>query len=201
MGLATLAGQSFRVDPVSIRWDYSVRVADHKAVGGKVVQVLGVNLGDMTVAGTFGTGGWTEQAAFLARMKALGDRQVAEASKIGGQAEPFRFVYPPRGWDFLVYLRAFVQPGAQSSVRLSARDFAPKWMLTLFIVEDNAGLKQVRDAAVTQFIARLAQGLGWRQNQYNGPLTYADIQTAQSGGTPEQYGVASSVPTGQQRAE
>lgn len=199
MGVAMLGGRTFRLDPTSIRWDYSVRVADHNTVGGKVVQVLGINLGDMIVTGSFGVGGWQEQEEFLARMKAMGEAQVAEAAKIGGQAEPLRFVYPPRGWDFLVYIRAFEQPGASTGVRVAAPTFAPRWSLTLFIVEDNAGLTQVKDAAVTQFIARLAQGLGWKQNQFNGPLTYADVQQAQSGAAGEQYGVASTVPTGGQR--
>lgn len=181
MGLATLAGQPFRLDPTSIEWDYSVRVAEQQTVGGKVVQVLGANLGDMTVVGSFGVGGWREQKAFLERITALADQQVANAAKVGGQPDPLRFSYPPRGWDFLVYLRAFAQPGVDASVRSSNRDFAPRWALTLFIVEDNGGLSVVKDAAVRQFITRLAEGIGWKRDQYNGPLSFEEAQSAMAG--------------------
>lgn len=170
MGEALLDGQPFRIDPMSVSWDYTIKLSESNTVGGRVVQVLGSNLGDMTVIGNFGIGGWQEQTAFLERMKLIADRQQAST------AAPMRFFYPPKGWDFLVYLRAFQQPGANDSVNYANDIPAPPWQLTLFIVEDNSGL-HIASAAQAVFIARLAQGIGWKGlSQWNGPVGYQELQ-------------------------
>jgi len=165
MGLATLGSHTFRIDPSSAEWKYSVKTCDIKTVGGKVVQVFGARIEDMTITGSFGVGGWQEQAAFLEAMKTIADAQVSSALVSQSTAEPLRFLYPPKGWDFLVYLTAFSDPAGSSSVHLEDTNFAPEWSLTLFVVEDNSGLHQVASDA---FIARLAAGMGWHQSVYNG---------------------------------
>lgn len=177
MGVATLGNHRFRIDPTSIRWDYTIKAREIQTVGGKVVQIFGANLGDMTVTGTFGTGGWQEQARFLAAMEAIGDRQAKNTT-----ADPIHFRYPPKGWDFLVYLTAYAQPGASKSVRLSPEITAPQWRLTLLIVEDNSGLKQV---AMDAFLARLAEGIGWKQTIYNGSMTMDEMSKVTGGQTGE----------------
>lgn len=196
MGLATFDGVPFRLDPTSASWDFSIKTNVINTVGGRVVQVIGVDLGDMTVVGTFGVGGWREQAAFLDRMKQIGERQVNNPT-----APPMRFLYPPKGWDFLVYLRAYTQPTSPmgSSVYVANEEIAPQWALTLFMVEDNTGLKQV---AQDSYIARIAAGLGWQQTKYNGPLTTQEVESTLGGLSitdylAKQFGVGN-VPTGPQ---
>lgn len=175
MGLATLDGVPFRLDPTSATWEFAIKTNIIDTVGGRVVQVIGVDLGDMTVVGTFGVGGREEQGTFLERMKAIGDRQVHDPG-----TPPMRFLYPPRGWDFLVYLRSYSQPGAPGadSVYVANEIIAPRWALTLFLVEDNAGLKRVAQDA---YIARIAAGLGWEQTKYNGPLTTEEVHATLGG--------------------
>jgi hypothetical protein len=176
MGLATLDGVPFRLDPTSASWDFSIKTNVINTVGGRVVQVIGVDLGDMMVVGTFGVGGWREQQAFLERMKQVGERQVNHP-----EAPPMRFLYPPRGWDFLVYLRSYTQPASPSggdSVYVANEIIAPQWALTLFMVEDNAGLKKVAQDA---YIARIAAGLGWKQTKYNGPMTADEVHATLGG--------------------
>ena len=65
MGNAVLNGIPFRIDPSSISWPFTVKTSSNKTIGGKVLQVFGTQLGDMTVAGTFGVGGTKEQREFL----------------------------------------------------------------------------------------------------------------------------------------
>jgi hypothetical protein len=183
MGLATLNGVPFRLDPESIAWSYTVRTADIKTVGGRVIQVLGATIDDMRVTGSFGKGGIREQETFLSRMQDIGNEQVADAGILNSTKPPLHFVYPPKKWDFLVYLRAYTEPGSSMSVQARPENFAPRWQLTFFVVDDNAGLKTI---AKDQFISRMAQGLGWnqiknvgwRQTLYNGPMTMSDVENA-----------------------
>jgi hypothetical protein len=178
MGVARLGPHRFRLDPKSISWDFKIHAVDVPAVGGKVVQVLRASLGDMTVTGSFGVGGWREQEAFLEEMKSIGSKHV-EDQKRPSQDGPIRFRYPPMGWNFLVYLKGFTQPGARGSIQLDDKIVDIPWQLTLFIVEDNNGLTKVTKDA---YIARLAEGIGWKQTKYNGPMSLAEVQETFSGG-------------------
>ena len=207
MGLATLGSFTFRLDPESVEWDYRIKYVDKKTVGGKVVQILGATFGDMRLEGSFGVGGWEEQADFLAKMKALADQQVKDASVVNSSAEPLQFRYPPKGWDFLVYLRAYTNPRGPASVRLATEEFAPRWGLTLFIVEDNTGLRKV---AADRIIARLSAGLGWKQTKYNGPMDMTEVSATLAGRGIQGYlqeeftpgfAPAASTPTGNQTPE
>ena len=174
MGMATLNDHRFRLDPMSISWSYAIKAKDFKAVGGKVVQVYGANIKSMTIRGSFGVGGWQEQAQFLDKMKALASSQIGATTSLTSTPDPkpLRFQYPPNGWDFLVYLTDFKQEGAGTSVFLSDQVVAPGWVLVFSIIEDNAGLRTV---AMDSYLSRIAQGLGWKQTDYNGPMTQAEM--------------------------
>lgn len=184
MGVASLAGRTFRLDPTSVEWAFNTKVADLPTVGGKVVQVYGTSLSDMSLTGTFGKGGWKEQEKFLKDMKDIGSRQVADAGVSRSPNNPHRFLYPTKGWDFLVYLKAYSNPEGSRSVVLDNNIIAPKWSLTLFIVEDNSGLKKVAQDA---YIARLSKGMGWKQTAYNGPLGSLELKGNLAGKTVEEY--------------
>lgn len=164
--VATFAGRPFRLEPESIAWDFSVKTSARKTIGGKVIQVYGANIGDMTVTGSFGVGGWEEQAEFFERMI-----EVAESSANGGP--PVRFTWGDRGWDFAVYLKAHSSPQGKA-IEYGNEIINPQWTLTLFIVEENINLKTM---AENFYIDRIAKGLGWTPGPYNGPLTYADVQS------------------------
>lgn len=169
MGTAVFAGRTFRLDPDSVRWSFKSKISDVATVGGKVIQVYGTTISDMTVTGSFGVGGWQQQAEFLQQMKSIGQEQAMSGRAARGiaQRQPYRFSYPPRGWEFLVYLKAYEDPGgAPKAIRLAADVINPKWKLVFHIVEDNSGLKKVAQDA---YIARLSKGIGWRQTEFNGP--------------------------------
>lgn len=186
-GLASLGGVPFRIDPTSAEWDMSVKSAEHKTLGGKVVQILGVDISDIVVKGSFG--GWKEQRHFLVRMKKVADRQIAGYVQPSGVqvegAEPMRFLFPPRGWDFDVYLKAFTQAGSDSVV-YDLQTIAPPWQLTLWVVE-NKTTGTLDHASKNAIIARLSAGMGWKQTRYNGPLSYTDIEEALGGKSIEEW--------------
>lgn len=208
MGLASLDGVPFRIDPHTVTWSYSIKASQTQTVGGMVVQVYGATLGDMVVQGAFGKGGWEEQAAFFNRITALAEKQIGDITHFISTVAPLRFLYPSYGWDFLVYLKAYGRVPGGRSVLLDNEEFSPKWALTLFMVEDNVGLKKV---AQDQFIARLSEGIGWVKtgdqwpNEYNGPLGFDDVVAAmgdQQGATnvvdylAKSFGISGSTPTG-----
>lgn len=165
VGVGSLGNLLFRIDPSSVSWSYTVKVAVTKTIGGKVVQVYGVSIDDMMVSGSFGVGDWAEQDAFLESMLNLAQNQ-----DISGQ--PVRFSYLPKGWDFQVYLKGYNQTGQGQSIVKDERIINPGWDLTLFIVDDpqGSGLRQIRNAAIDGAIARVADGLAWKpSNAFNGP--------------------------------
>ena len=171
MGLAVLGTLPIRIDPVEVTWNFSAIVADKKTIGGKVVQVLGTDLSDMTVRGVFGYGdrskgdqaGWEEQERFRQAVKELAKHTSSDRTP-----DPIRFIYPPKRWDFHVYVKRVDEP-----FRLANGVFNPTWTLTLFVVRDNTNVvvKGVRDL----YIQRLMAGIGWKQTSYNGPLTEGDV--------------------------
>jgi hypothetical protein len=176
MGRATLDGVSFRIDPDSVRWAFRMKVADTKTVGGKVIQILGTDLGDMSLTGVFGNGsrakndtaGWEEQLRFAQFVRSLSKRVES-----GGG--PVRFLYPPRRWDFHVYVKRLDQEPFEVA------NYNPRWSLTLFIVQDGTGtvVRGIRDL----YIKRLMAGIGWKQTAYNGPMAQADVDKVTGGNT------------------
>lgn len=166
-GRGSLGGVPFLIDPRSAQWDFGMKLAEKKTVGGKVVQVYGTRLGDMVVSGNFGRGdraagdeaGWEYQERFLGQVK-----RWAHQSEQGGP--PLHFMFPPRGWDFHVVLKGFRGRGG-SSITHSNTEFNPQWNLIFGIVSDNTGI--VVRATMDIYIQRLMDGVGWKQSKYNGP--------------------------------
>lgn len=165
MGNALLAGRTFRIDPTSVSGAFTVKTRATSTVGGRVVHIYGTQWDHLTVQGSFGRGGFTEQAAFLARMSSLMDQQVTQP-----KAGAVTFIWPERGWNFKVYVSSHTNIGGGPSVDINPAIVAPKWQISLFIVEDNGTLKQF---VKNNFLERLQAGLGWKQTTYNGPL--ADV--------------------------
>lgn len=186
MGKAVIHGMEFPVNPESISWDYSVKLATQKTIGGKVVQLYGWRLGDLTVSGSFGRGGWRAQEAFFNHMKNVADEQAPSLDRPTPQ--PVRFTWAERGWDFWVYVKALTQKGASVSIETTEAMIAPKYTLTMFIAEDNGQIVQAAlDAAQVAYINRLTAGLGWQKSAWNGPLSMDEMSQALQGLSPIDY--------------
>ena len=165
----SLAGVPFDLDPESIAYHFDIKASATNTVGGRVVQVFGTKISDLFVTGSFGLGGWEAQQAFLDQMVSLMQGQEGSLGPSGfwKSADPVVFSYPPRNWNFDVFVLSNTQPGGQVFHRPRQRDHQPPVDLDLFIVNDNGGLVTEKDAALSSYLNRLANGIGWTPNVYN----------------------------------
>jgi hypothetical protein len=208
MSSASLGGLVFRIDPSQVSWAYDVNVAVTPTVGGRVVQVHGVTMGDMTIRGLFGQDrankkeSWELAEQFVVDIGKLVDRQSAiptSAQLNGTDPTPMhptlRFLYndansptrrglPAHNWDFNVYVKGLQDLDGKGTLSHSTGKFSYGYSLTLFIVQDNTGtLAQV---AKNAFIDRISNGLGWKRSSYNGLMNTNDLTSYLQGkGTPD----------------
>lgn len=179
---ATLNDVPFRINPQSVRWDYTMKYNSRDTVGGRVIQLFGVRLGDLTIEGVFGKGGPAEQEGFFNRIVDIIKNQTPLDPK--ANPNPVRFFWPQRSWDFTCYIRSISQPGTRTSIALDNETINPGYRLVLFIQEDNQNiLNAVKDAATAAYINRLTAGMGWKQTTWNGPTGTAELQDSLHGQT------------------
>lgn len=190
MGTATLGypggpAVAFRLDPELIEWSWQVLANVVETIGGRVIQVLGAYLDDLTVQGSLGQGSgvsWAHANAFLSTVTKIMEAQSADSNQQGKMHPPAVFTYPPKNWRFNVYVKALTDPDGQSSVVLRPGKFNQRYSLSLFIVQDgssslvkagttNGVFSQKAYDAISSFMARISDGVGWHFTQYNGQAT------------------------------
>lgn len=192
MGTATLGypggpSAEFRVDPDLIDWTWSVQTNVIETIGGRVIQVLGARLDDLTVQGSFGhdhsdalTGNsWQLAQGFFTTVTAIMEQQASDATANALMHPPAVFTYPPKGWRWNVYVKAFTDPDGSNSLVLKPGKANQRYVLTMFIVNESSALTvagtgetgalaQQSQQAITQFMARISDGVGWTANKYTG---------------------------------
>ena len=199
MGKATLGftggpAIAFRIDPERIEWNFEVLTNVVETIGGRVIQVIGSQLDDMTVTGSFGQDhstprgeSWRQAEAFLLMIQRIMDFQASDANKQAMMHPPAIFTYPPKNWRFQVYVKDLSDadnPG--TSVVMTPGKFNQRWRLTLFIVQDastalvHAGeshgvINKQAEAAIAAYMDRISAGVGWRFTQYTGLKGQADL--------------------------
>lgn len=200
MSFCQLGNYSFRIAPSSVVFPFEVDSVVIPTVGGRVVQVYGVTIGDMVVQGLFGqerTGAsrdsWELAEDFQLRVGQMVTQQSAQPSgaQIGGydpttMHPPVRFLYQDdkHNWDFQVYIKKLQDASnGDYNVEHETGKFSYGYTLTLFIVEDNSRI--LRQVAVDKFINRLAAGIGWKRTEYNGPMTKADLENYVKANSPD----------------
>jgi hypothetical protein len=186
MAFGSLDGVQFDLDPESIAYHFDIKASATNTVGGRVVQVFGTRISDLIVSGSFGLGGWEAQAEFLERMVLVMEGQEGQLGAGGfwNEATPIVFSYPPRGWNFDVYLLEYTQPGGDTSIILDNEIINPQWTLDMFIVNDNGGLVTETATALSSYLGRLANGIGWTPNQYNNVANTNAADNVNSPATP-----------------
>ena len=198
-GVATLGFDGgpqvvFRLNPSDVAWNFEVNTNVAETVGGRVVQVLGATLSDMTIKGSFGEprgpagappsgkGHTTAKVlaeAFLTKMKEMAEFQSRGSTTHGGMHKPAVFSFPTRGWKFRVYVKDLTDPDGGGSITHRTGKFAYDYVLTLFIDSDmsdtskilgdsNGVLSNQKNAAISSYINRIADGIGWEFSKYNG---------------------------------
>lgn len=180
---ASLNGVEFRNNPYSINWDYAIKMSSTKTIGGKVHQLYGTKMGDLTVRGKFAS--IEEQKEWFNRIKDIFDSHSPTQSN--PRPSPVRFFWPERRWDFMVYIKSFTQEGASTAISATNASFAPGWSLTMFVYDDNGDIvKLVEQAAESAYLRRITAGLGWQQSKWNGP-TDAEFEAVLEGRGTLQY--------------
>lgn len=177
----TLGGLPMRTKPTEVRWNFKMKTVETRTMGGKVIQVLGTTLGDLTVRGAFGTGnrakgdteGWQQQHRFRRLVESWTSVQETR-----GHPKSLRFTYAPRKWDFEVYIKSF------APVHMDVREINPLWELVLFPVDE--GSRKIVEAVKDLYIKRLMNGVGWKQSAYNGP-TQAEVDATLGGRSVLEY--------------
>lgn len=218
MGTATLGypgGPSiaFRVDPDMIDWTWSVQTNVVETIGGRVIQVLGARLDDLTVRGSLGedhsnpqTGqSWQQAQAFLTTVTAIMEQQASDATQNALMHPPAVFTYPPKGWRWNVYVKGLTDPDGGNSLILKPGKANQRYVLTMFLVNEGTSLTaagtaetgaltQQSSQAISDFMARISDGVGWTANQYTG--IYTGSATGTSAGTSTAAGTAAGSSSG-----
>lgn len=195
MGVAQLGNYTFRIDPSQVFFTYEVDTAVVNTVGGRVVQVYGVTMGDVTVQGLFGQehipGGrdsWEMAEEFQQAVALMVQAQSQAPTNLQMQGRdptpmhpPVRFFYnddsvdrqsnglPAHNWDMMVYIKDLKDVSASDfTVEHATGKYSYGYTLTLFVVQDNTA--QLKEVAMNSFISRLSEGVGWKRTEYNGPM-------------------------------
>jgi hypothetical protein len=181
LGFADGPSIAFRIDPDSIEWNYEINTAVIPTVAGRVVQVLGATLSDMTVLGKYGQNvaagadgeSWKLAEAFANRIRQIQQHQSRDATQHGKMHAPATFNYSPKGWRFQVYVKALADTRGGSVAHQTGR-FSYDYQLQLFIVDvtsdDLHVLKGAEQQAVDAYMARISEGIGWHFSMYNGQV-------------------------------
>lgn len=199
----------FRLNPSDINWGYDVHTNVINTIDGRVVQITGATLRDLTVTGFLGenrTAGrspdnlpdhagasWRLHEAFIDRCRAIMEYQSRDSTTPGTMHQPAVFNYPPRNWRWKVYLKAVADSDGNASIEHRTGKFSHGYQLTMFVVQggsdtlvkagtSDAILDAAQEKAIASYIARISEGIGWRQSAYNGGL--ADNGAADKGQTP-----------------
>lgn len=166
MGLASLGftnGPSlkFRIDPDSIDYNVKVHTSVINTVGGRVIQVLGSSLSDVTIAGSIGEShsrgkgsngehegvSWKMAIDFFAYIQGMQQLQSAGANTPGSAGKdrnfflkPATFVYSPKGLRFPCYIKAITDPDGDGSAgvvhKVGRSNY--RYVLSLFPVQEGS---------------------------------------------------------------
>lgn len=153
-GIATLefGGKilRFRTSPNEVWWSYKLLTHVENTYGGRVVQILGTRIEDLTVTVECGRGGWNYLVQIVNFMRDMINNQR--------QGKPGIFTYTTRGWQLKVYA---VSVPFQDTVTAITREIE----LRFKVYEDVSGVQS--SMALRSELARLQDGIGYTRNKYN----------------------------------
>lgn len=226
MGHATLGftggpSVAFRLDPEDIEWDFQVITNVIETVGGRVIQVLGSYLNNLTVVGSFGQDhstpegeSWRQAEAFLKLVGNLMNYQSRDSNQQDKMQPPAIFSYPPRGWRFRCYIDSLTDAnGNGASLYMTPGTINQRYILSLFIVQDasdslvtagtsNGVLNKKAEQAIAAYMARISAGVGWHFSVYTGVSVASPKKKGAKGkahGPRRSGGVGHPVPNGPPR--
>jgi hypothetical protein len=145
-----------RNDPNSIEWQYNLITKQEDTYGGRVIQLLGVNIQGLTVQAEAGSGGpeYRRRLALFFRDLLIHQRDTAS---------PATFSYPKRKFKFHVYVSSF------QYVRALTEQPSRPFQIQFQVVEELGNT--ITKSIMSKELQRLNEGIGWAVSQYN-DVTY-----------------------------
>lgn len=155
-GIATLRWGThvlrFRTNPNECTWTYSLLTHVEQTYGGRVVQILGTKIDDLTVKIECGWGGWPYLMKVVTFMR---DLMVAQRN-----GQPATFEYTTRNWKLNVFAASIP---FTDSVSATTRELT----LNFKVQQDVTGV--VSSASISSTLRGFLNGIGWTKSQYNNP--------------------------------
>lgn len=186
MALASLGGVPFRINPTDVAWTFELVTSVMPTIGGRVVQVIGANLSDITVRGYYGQehvgkGSRTSAQiaeAFVKKMRQLMIDSTRDNVQGRMMHEPIDFVVPDYGWHLKVFLKAIQDEGGAGAISHSPDHFSYQYVITLFPSQEGTGnltaagmkngvIDKKRQEAISAAVARISAGVGWKPSPFN----------------------------------
>lgn len=170
----------FRINPDAVDWQFQINTAVTETLGGRVVQVLGATLSDITVRGHLGEVRGAQHVTgdvladtFMTGVRAIIEQQSRDSTVQQKSVAPPQFSFPSKGWLFDVYVKDVTPVEHQQG------KFSYQYAITLMFNGDRSdsarilgssnGLLAKGDAAVKAYIDRIADGIGWHySDDFNG---------------------------------
>lgn len=170
----------FRTNPNEIWWDYELITHTEQTYGGRVVQLLGTRLGDLTVKVDCGGGRWEYLMQVVSYLR---DLLISQRN-----GETALFEYTTRRWKLHVY--GLTIP-FQDEVTATTRELE----LRFKIQEDVTGV--VSQLAMSAELLRLQQGTisGPIHNEFNTPPGQGWYDLAPPGPSYSPSGIVNTVDT------
>lgn len=141
----------FRLNPEKVSWSYREIIKPFDTLGGRVLQLLAVEVGGMTVSGQAGTR--ADLQRFADSMAKIMRYHVAS----GGNSVSLKV--PSRGWDFDVYVAKVPNIG------WDAKTVSYPWTLNLKVEQD---LGIVTETILNAELDALAKEIGYSENYHGG---------------------------------
>lgn len=140
----------FRTNPNSIWWTYNLITSVDNTYGGRVVQILGANLGDLVVNIECGRAGWNYNQEVVRFMRDMINDQR--------KGDPGTFWYTTRNWHLKVFAASVPMHDAVNNV-------TGEMELRFKVQEDVSGVQT--SMSLTHELNRLKDGIGFTKSKYN----------------------------------
>jgi hypothetical protein len=160
------------IKPDEITWSYGLNTQTYPTYGGEVVQILSMNVGDMSVTGTLRSYKQMERVYswFLSYMQ----QATQGRNSASYDMTPVEFEYLARGWKFKI------MPNQLPGFKYGREVVAPSWKISASVVEvdddfQNIVLSQgqfngIASGAGFEPFGKVTAGIGYdNQNPWSQP--------------------------------
>lgn len=140
-----------RTNPNYINYSYQLRTKIHNTYGGRVVQILGVNYGTLSIEIESGRGGYSYFVSIIDWFKRTSIWQR-------NNRRPIRFTYPVRSYAIDVFLKSI-------SISDDLENVTRPLQIEMEIENDFNRI--LTGSIIREELARLSAGIGYEKNDFN----------------------------------